>query len=120
MPALFIKLKRRYADLRFGYAQIGIVIGLANFLLLAYNFTNAKNILSFPIFVIITACGFSVVLILIGKLFRNKQMGVDHDLGFENAPLQAKTFRIILEQFSYTKEATDFIEYLKRIERGEL
>src|SRR3990172_4646826 len=120
MQALFIKLKRRYADLRFGYAQVGILIGLANFLLLAYNFTNAKDIVSFPIFVLVTAFGFGAVLILIGKSFRNRQMGVDHDLGFEKAPLQAKTFRILLQQSPTSKETIDFIDYLKRIERGEL
>lgn len=117
---IFNKLKRRYADLRFGYAQVGILIGLANFLLLAYNFTNAKDIVSFPIFILITAVGFAAVLILIGKVFRNKQMGVDHDLGFENAPLNAKTFRIILEQFPPNKETTDYIQYLRNIEEGKL
>lgn len=117
---MFDKLKRRYADLRFGYAQVGILIGLANFLLIAYNFTNAKDVISFPIFVLITALGFCAGLILIGKSFRDRQMGVDHDLGFEKAPLNAKTFRLILQQFKPTVETTEFIEYLKKIEAGKL
>ena len=114
------KLKRRYADLRVGFAQISIVIGLTNFLLITYNFTNAKDIVSFPVFVLLTAFGLVVILILIGKSFRNRQMGVDHDIGFEKAPLNAKTFRIILEQFPPTIETVDYIKYLKKIEEGKL
>jgi len=117
---LFDKIKRRYADLRFGYAQIGLVIGLANFLLLAYNFTNAKELVSFPIFILVTASIFGAALIIIGHQFRNRQMGVDHDLGFEKAPLNAKTYRLILQQFPSTPETIDFIEYLKKIEVGKL
>lgn len=120
MNNMIAKLKRRYADLRFGYAQIGVIIGLANFLLIAYNFTNAKDIVSFPIFVGFTALGFAVVLVLIGHAFKRTQMSTDHDIGFEYAPMNAKTFRLILEQLPLTEESISFIKYLKQIETQTL
>jgi len=114
------KLKRRYADMRWGFAQVSVIIGLTNFLLISYNFTNAKELVSFPIFILLTVFGFIASLIVIGKIFRDKQMGVDHDLGFENAPLNAKTYRIIIEQLPQTKESIEFVKYLKKIEDKQL
>ena len=113
---LLAKLKRKYADIRWGYSQIGFFIGLANFLLLVYNFTEAKDFISFELFVLLLSVILLVGLTMIGKVFRKTQMSVDHDLGFEQAPLNAKVYRLILEQYPQTEETKDFISYLKRIE----
>ena len=111
------KLKRRYADIRWGYAQFGFFIGLANFLILVYNFTPAKDIISFEIFVPITLAVFLLIFTYSGQLFRNKQMATDHDLGFERNPAMAKVLRIILEQQELkTDEIIQQINYLRKIE----
>ena len=112
----FNKLKRRYSDLRWGYSQVGVIIGLSNFLLLAYNFTNAKELTSFPIFVSLTAVGFGLSLILIGHVFKKQQMSTDHDIGFEHSPVIAKAYRLILQQLPQTEETMQFVKYLKKIE----
>lgn len=113
---LIPKFQRRFSDLKWGYSQVGIMIGLSNFLLLIYNFTGVKTILSFEYFVILSIVIIIIPLLLIGTLFRKKQMGVEYTLGFEQAPAQATVFRMILEQLPQTDETMNYIKYLRKIE----
>lgn len=108
--------KRCYADVRWGYAQIGFFIGLGNFLILVYNFTDAKNYIDFGIFIPIISVIFLLVFLFVGTYFRKNQMAIDHDLGFERDPSTARIFRIILENLTPNIEIKNQIEYLKKIE----
>lgn len=112
---MIAKLKRRYADLRWGASQIGFVIGVSNFILLVYNFTDLKQ-LPFELFAPLMGIILVVVYSFAGKIFRTKQMRVDHDLGFEQNPQMAKTLRMILEQNNTNPETLNQIEYLRKIE----
>ena len=119
-------LKRRYADMRYGQAQLAVMIGLINFLLISYNFSMFKDFIEFHWYVLIAINIFGVGLIVLGKGFRIKQMSTDHNLAFVQAPLDRKTDKIILENLLAIKkhlnlkisdESIEFLELLKKIEK---
>ncbi len=113
-------IKRRYAEIRWGYAQVGFFIGLSNFMILSYNFTGIKDIIRMEYFIPIVGIIFAILFTSIGAYFRKNQMSLEHDLGFERAPTTARMFRIILEGLKPTDEVIKEIQYLKRIEAGKV
>ena len=113
-------LKRRYSDLRWGYSQVGFLIGMVNFLILFYNFTGIKTMLNFWVFAVLSFGLFLIAFMLVGKVFRQKQMSTDANLSFEQQPLYAKTYRMLLEQGVQTDEVKKHVVFLKRIENNQL
>lgn len=118
-------IKRRYFDGRIGYTLIAPLFAVNNFVLIAYNFTDLKNIIPFDFFVLFFILSSVVVLVFLGNTFRNKQLSIDVDLSYEKSPQQATTNRIILEQIQkiqfqnnlvISKELKDRIDYLRNIE----
>lgn len=119
-------LKRRYADMRYGQAQLAVIIGIINFLLISYNFSMFKDFIEFHWYVLVAINIFGIGLILLGKGFRVKQMSTDHNLAFSQAPLDRRKDRIILEnlleikkhlKLSITNESIKFLELLKKLEK---
>jgi len=120
------KVKRNYSDFRIGLPIIAPLLAISNFVLLAYNFTDLKDMMPIEIFGIIFATGFVSLMVLMGKVFRKKQQSTDFDLQFERARKHAMIYRIILEAqlrsfLSTDKQAIEIqetIDYLKSIESG--
>lgn len=121
--------KRRYYDLRQGWTVLAPLFAYSNFVLIIYNFTNLKEIVSQEIFVILFSVGAGLILLLMGKTFRKKQLSVDLSLAYERNKAAAKTLRIhletskrILEKMNepVSIELEERIEYLRSIESGKI
>jgi len=119
-------LKRKYTDMRFGMSQFAVVIGITNFLLISYNLTVIKDYIEFHWYALISANFFIISLIVIGKLFRVKQMSTDNTLAFAQQPIDRHRDRIILENLLEIKnhlnlknspETIRFLEILKKLEK---
>lgn len=122
-------IKRKFYDLRVAWGIIAPLFGFINFVLLFYNFTALKDYLPFEYFVPIFIIMSGLIFLYIGKTFRKKQMGTDSDMAYERAPQGAKTSRILLEyqrnlmthmKMDVPTELNERIEYLRKIEKGEL
>ncbi len=121
-------LKRRYSDMKYAIGVIAPIIAYSNFILIAYNFTDLKNIIPFYIFAPLFSIGLVIMLTLIGKVFRKKQLATDITLIYEQSVESARTARVSMEfavllgkklGLEPTQEYLDRIEYHRQIERGE-
>ena len=82
-PHLTSFFKRAYADMKIGQVTIFPLLSMANFMLIAYNFTDLQDILSFEIFGILFVVLFSITLIVLGKVMRRKQQSIEMKLVYE-------------------------------------
>ena len=123
-----MNLKKNYAEFRIGLPIIAPLLAISNFILLAYNFTALKDVISIELFAIIFVAVFVGSMVLLGKTFRNKQQPTDITMSFERHKKQALMFRLLLENsashFLSTdprhKEIQESIDYLKKIEDGTI
>lgn len=122
-------VKRRYADLRFAINVVAPVLSYSNFVLLAYNFSDMKDMLPFEIFVPLFTGGLVGILLIIGLTFRKKQLETDITLQYEQSIPAVRSMRILydyLEQIgskqhvSPNKEFKDFHAYMKQIEEKKV
>lgn len=118
-------LKKFYVDLRYGSGVATPLVSYSSFILIAYHFTNL-NIIPFPIFSVFFTMGIVIGFIVIGKIFREKQLSVDQDLIYQQQRDAARTQRIILEALYSTMESSnkkldvyERIQYLKMIESNK-
>ena len=91
-----LRPKKRFLELRLGLPLIAPLLSFSNFILIAYNFTDLKQ-LPFPIFAILFAVGVLAILILVGHYFRNIQQPTDFKLMYERNLEHVKTMLVILE-----------------------
>ncbi len=121
--------KRRYVDIRHALIMFSPVLAYSNFILIAYNFTDLKDMLPFLIFAPVFTIGLIIILTIVGKVFRTKQQATDITLTFERSIEANKTLRITTEllielgkklDIKPSQEILDRVEYLKRIERQEV
>ena len=116
----WLKTKRHYADFRTGLPIIAPLLSISNFILLAYNFTALKDMVSIEIFGVGFAIIFVTSMVLIGNFYRKKQQPIDFGLQFERNRKNAMMFRLLLENsashFISTdprfKEINETVEYL--------
>ncbi len=122
-------IKRRYYDLRQGWTILAPLFAYSNFVLIIYNFTELKDFLSQEYFIIFFTIGAGIILLVMGKTFRKKQLSTDLNLAYERSTQYAKTERIqlevtkkILEKLDepISQELNDRIEYLQRIENNTI
>lgn len=122
-------MKRRYTDVRFALAVFAPIIAYSNFILIAYNFTDIKDILPFYLFAPVFTIGLIILLGIVGILFRTKQQSVDLTLGYERSVEANRTALISMEHiadmgrtigFEPKQEYIDRLEYLRKIVRQEL
>lgn len=116
-----INPKRRYFDLRNGWGVIAPIFGFSNFIMLAYM-TLIKDAIPIWVFGILFAPIIIIILVIIGNVFRKKQMRTDLDVSYMEASESAKSLRIlydiILEPDNLEKrmDAIKRREFLKGIE----
>lgn len=120
-------IKKKYYDFRQGGIVLAPIIGLSNFMMLAY--LTIAEIMPFwlfvPIFSIIILVGFT----LVGDKFRKVQFSTDLDLGFERAQSQGETlYQIMSAQYDTmvhsgvqpSHEFLDRMEVMRKIARKEV
>ena len=115
--ALLNYLKRKYYDFRQGGIILAPILGLSNFMMLAYlTISQIIPLWMFaPIFIVTVLFGFT----FIGSKFRKIQFSTDLDLGFERAQSQGETFyQILLSQKLLMEIAgvTPDEKFMKRLE----
>lgn len=115
------RIKKFYTDMRYGAAVATPVFSYSSFVLIAYNFTGL-NTIPFPIFAVSFTAGLIVLFIIVGAVFRTKQLSTDQDLLYMQQKELIRTQRITLEAIATNlgilagSEITERIEYLKRLE----
>lgn len=121
--------KRRYTDIRYAIGILAPIFAYTNFILLAYNFTELKNILPFYLFAPMFSIGMIILLVYVGLLFRKKQQATDITLAYERSVEGNRTARISMEHIMElgeklgvkpTQEYIDRVAYLRKIEREEV
>lgn len=121
--------KRRYYDIRQAWGLVSPIFAFVNFLLIAYNFTKLKDVISIEYFSIIFTIGIGLGLLVIGRTYRKKQLPTDQNLIYERSTQNATTSRlqleackILLEKFNaqVPNELEDRIQYLKNIEAHKI
>lgn len=91
-----IRLKEQYVDLRFGLLAINPIVIFSTFVLIAYEQIASFGIslwLFAPISIVIFMC----IVIIVGKIFRKKQLYIDAKLNYEQQTENAQTQLVILE-----------------------
>lgn len=106
--------QRRFSDMKKGQAQIGGVVSVITFLIVAYDATPISDYLNVELFVSIFIGFLVLIYLLVGRLFRRKQQPVEQDLGFLHAPLSAKNFRIMIESNLVGVKDEDIPDYIKK------
>lgn len=82
--------RRRYYDLRFSWGLLGPSLGIGNFVLIAYNFTDLKQI-PFEYFAVFFVIFMVATMSLLGSFLRKYQMPTDFKLQYERNVEQVKT-----------------------------
>jgi len=100
-----------------GYNIFAPMIAMSNFILIAYNFTNLKDIMPMWTFAIIAIALLISSLIVIGLLFQRKQHSTDLSLAYERNIPFAKTMIVLLRATQRTIKPSDkhFDELQERI-----
>ncbi len=90
------KTNRRYLDLRNGWVVFSPVFGLSNTLMLAY-ITFVSDLFPLWLFIVVSLPIVIITLIVIGDLFRKKQLDTDLDLSFQRATLHGHTLYLMMK-----------------------
>lgn len=118
-------IKRRYYDIRQAWGLVSPIFAFVNFLLIAYNFTKLRDVISIEYFSVIFSIGVGLCLLIIGRTYRKKQLPTDQNLIYERSTQNATTSRLQLEackilleksNTSVPRELEERIQYLKNIE----
>lgn len=86
-----IEARRRYVDITFGYSIVGPLIAYSNFSLIAYNFTDLKNILPFELFIPLFLVGLGIILSFAGLVFRKYHLPTSFKMQYERNIEQVRT-----------------------------
>jgi len=86
-----IEVRRRYVDITFGYAIVGPLIAYSNFSLIAYNFTDLKDILPFELFIPLFLVGLGIILSFAGLVFRKYHLPTSFKMQYERNIEQVRT-----------------------------
>lgn len=118
-------IKRKYYDFRQGGIILAPVLGLSNFMMLAYlTISEVIPLWIFaPVFIITVLFGFTFM----GNQFRKIQFSTDLDLGFERAKSQGETLYQIMKsqkqimdklQITYPSDYITRMDFMKRVSKG--
>ncbi len=88
--------KRKFYDMRYAYGLVAPIIAYSNFALIAYNFTDLKDI-PFEIFAPIFSVGLVTILTMAGMVLRKKQLPTDFKLQYERNIELVRTQLVILK-----------------------
>ena len=108
------RLKRYYLYLRFGQVMIFPILSFSNFMMIAYLALDGFVPMRYLIPFLIVACIGS--MIIIGRIFKNKQLSTDQNTVFEQSPHLIKTLRMILE--SDEGERKEWVSRLRVLENN--
>ena len=120
-PHLTSFFKRAYADMKIGQVTVFPLLSMANFMLIAYNFTDLQDIISFEIFGVLFVVLFTIVLIILGKIMRRKQQSIEMKLFYERDLEKIKDVKVVClclmrmfgkdtEEYVMLKERADYYD----------
>lgn len=89
-------VKRRFFDFRYGFPFLSPLIGVSNFVLIAYNFTMLQ-VIPFEVFVILFCLVFGSGVVFIGAMMRKKQLPTDYKMQYEQSIEFITSIRMTME-----------------------